>query len=49
MSSIRMLGFLCLFAMLTACSSGASDAGSSEDPAQGTQWDQMKWDQGKWG
>jgi hypothetical protein len=49
MSLIRLFGFLCLLAALTACSGGAGSAGSSEDPGQGTQWDQMKWDQGKWG
>lgn len=49
MPSLRLLGILYLFATLTACSGSAGEAGSSEDPGEGSQWDQMKWDQGKWG
>ena len=48
-SLFRLSIFLSLMAMLAGCPTGGGSAGTSEDPGQGTQWDQMKWDQGKWG
>ena len=45
----RLSVSLCLIAMLSGCPTGGGGGGTTEDPGQGTQWDQMKWDQGKWG
>jgi hypothetical protein len=32
--------------LMTACDGGG---GSSSNPAEGSNWDEMGWDQGKWG